>query len=45
LLADESIERPGIEAVMGDVPHARPERRPGVPLGLAAADPDPPRTD
>jgi cell division protease FtsH len=43
LLADESIERPAIEAVMHNIPHARPDRRGGVPLGLAAADPDPPR--
>jgi cell division protease FtsH len=44
LLAEESVERSAIDAVMAHVPRARPDRRPGVPLGLAATDPDP-RTD
>jgi cell division protease FtsH len=45
LLAEESIERPAIVAVMRNVPHARPDRRGGFPLGLAATDPKPPRAD
>ena len=39
LPAHESIERDDIDAVMGGIPRARPDRRPGVHLGIAAADP------
>ncbi len=37
LLAKETLERAEIEAVMAGQPHARPDRRPGSHLGLAAA--------
>ncbi|HLH65031.1 MAG TPA: AAA family ATPase [Solirubrobacteraceae bacterium] len=37
LLAKETLERGEIEAVMAGLPHARPDRRPGTHLGLAAA--------
>ncbi len=43
LLAHESIERADIDAVMGGLPRVRPDRRPSLHLGLAAADPSPPR--
>ena len=39
LLAHESIERDDIDEVMGGLPQARPDRRPGVHLGIAATDP------
>ncbi|MGH2871506.1 MAG: ATP-dependent metallopeptidase FtsH/Yme1/Tma family protein [Solirubrobacteraceae bacterium] len=37
LLARETLERHEIDAVMAGLPHARPDRRPGTHLGLAAA--------
>ena len=40
LLSQESIERPDIDKVMAGVPRVRPDRRPELHLGLAAADPD-----
>jgi cell division protease FtsH len=39
LLAQESLERADIDRVMAGVPGARPDRRPGAHLGLAASDP------
>ncbi|MHB1567709.1 MAG: ATP-dependent metallopeptidase FtsH/Yme1/Tma family protein [Solirubrobacteraceae bacterium] len=42
LLARETLERGEIDAVLAGLPHARPDRRPGSHLGLAAALPDPP---
>jgi cell division protease FtsH len=39
LLAEESLERADIDRIMAGVPRARPDRRPGARLGLAAADP------
>jgi cell division protease FtsH len=41
LLAKETLERPEIELVMAGVPVARPDRRSGIHLGLAAANPAP----
>jgi cell division protease FtsH len=41
LLARESLERSEIDEVMAGVPRARPDRRPGLHLGIAAVDPDP----
>jgi cell division protease FtsH len=37
LLARETLERKDIEAVLLGIPAARPDRRPGIHLGLAAA--------
>ncbi|MGH2876585.1 MAG: ATP-dependent metallopeptidase FtsH/Yme1/Tma family protein [Solirubrobacteraceae bacterium] len=37
LLERETLERSQIEAIIAGTPHARPDRRPGVHLGLAAA--------
>ena len=37
LLAKEVIERDDIERIMAGVPNARPQRRPGPEIGLAAA--------
>ena len=37
LLTSETLERDDIEAIMAGIPSARPDRRPGVHLGLAAA--------
>jgi cell division protease FtsH len=37
LLEREVMEREDIDQIMGDVPKARPDRRPGAPIGLAAA--------
>jgi cell division protease FtsH len=39
LLAEESLERSDLDRIMAGVPRARPDRRPGTRLGLAAADP------
>ncbi len=36
LLAQESLERADIDEVMAGVPRARPDRRPGAQLGIAA---------
>jgi cell division protease FtsH len=37
LLARETLERKDIEDVLVGIPAARPDRRPGIHLGLAAA--------
>jgi cell division protease FtsH len=37
LLARETLERTDIELVLAGIPAARPDRRPGIHLGLAAA--------
>ena len=39
LLAKETLERPEIDHIMRGIPQARPDRRPGNHLGLAAATP------
>jgi hypothetical protein len=37
LLDRETLERKDIESVLLGIPAARPDRRPGIHLGLAAA--------
>jgi cell division protease FtsH len=39
LLHREVMERSDLDRILGDVPRARPDRRAGTPLGLAAATP------
>ncbi|HEY5334549.1 MAG TPA: hypothetical protein VIJ71_00850, partial [Mycobacteriales bacterium] len=45
LLAKETLERPEIDVIMRGIPQARPDRRPGNHLGLAAATPLPPSAE
>ena len=41
LLTHETIERDEIERIVSNIPRARPDRRPGIHLGIAAASPRP----